>query len=98
MAKTITAMLGIAINEGAIHSIPAQTYVPDLTGTELGRTPIRALLHMSSGIQFSEDYSGSDDDATLTRLLFGPSRAVQAVARLGPHPAPFGTTRSGSAS
>ena len=76
MAKTITGMLiGIAINEGAIHSIDdlVQTYVPALTGTVLGQTTIRGLLQMSSGIQFGQDYGGSDDDARLTRL---PTRDV----------------------
>jgi CubicO group peptidase (beta-lactamase class C family) len=96
MSKTITAMLiGIAINQGAIRSIDdeAQTYVPELTGTELGQTPIRALLHMSSGIWFNQDYGGSDDDATLNRLLFEPSElsTVQAVARFNTRLVPPGT-------
>ena len=96
MSKTITAMLiGIAINEGAIRSIDdeAQTYVPELAGTELGQTPIRALLHMSSGIQFNQDYGGSDDDATLNRLLFEPSdlSTVRAVARFNTRLVPPGT-------
>lgn len=66
MAKTITGLLvGIAVSEGAIRSIdqPAADYVPSLTGTEYGRTPIRALLHMSSGVAFRETYDGSDDSA-----------------------------------
>jgi CubicO group peptidase (beta-lactamase class C family) len=52
MAKSITAMLiGIAIGEGAIKSVDdaAETYVPGFTDTEYGKTPIRDLLHMSSG-------------------------------------------------
>ncbi len=82
MAKTVTAMLiGIAVQEGAIHSIDdaAQAYVPKLTGTELGRTPIRALLHMTSGIEFRQDYSGANDDARLNEYLFarsGPDTAT----------------------
>lgn len=58
MAKTITGLLvGIALSEGAIHSLDdvAATYVPELQGTEYGSTPIRALLHMSSGVAFSEE-------------------------------------------
>lgn len=46
MAKTVVAMLvGIAIDEHAIRSVddPADAYVPELAGTEPGRTPIRAL-------------------------------------------------------
>lgn len=93
MAKTITAMLvGIAISEGAIHSVDdlAQTYVPELMGTEIGATPIRALLHMASGIDFTEDYGGADDNAKLTHLLFGKDKVstVEAVSRFNKRIAP----------
>ncbi|MDE2379970.1 serine hydrolase, partial [Bradyrhizobium sp.] len=73
MAKTVTAMLiGIAVADGAIKSIDDEvaTYVPSLAGTEYGRTPIRALLHMSSGVDFKEVYDGQDDIARLGRDLF----------------------------
>jgi CubicO group peptidase (beta-lactamase class C family) len=63
MAKTITAMLvGIAIDEGRIRSINDRpdTYVPELAGTEYGRTPILHLLTMSSGVKFIENYFSLD--------------------------------------
>ena len=69
MAKTVTSMLiGIAIAEGRIRSVddPAAAYVPPLVGTEYGRTPLRHLLQMSSGVRFVERYTGQDD---LARLL-----------------------------
>ena len=56
MAKTITGLLvGIAVSEGAIRSIdqPAADYVPSLTGTEYGRTPIRALLQCRRAWRFA---------------------------------------------
>lgn len=95
MAKTITGMLiGIAVNEGAIHSIDdlAQTYVPALNGTVLGQTAIRALLQMTSGIQFGQNYGGSDDDAKLTRLLFSRSdlSTSQAISEFNVRAAPPG--------
>jgi CubicO group peptidase (beta-lactamase class C family) len=85
MAKTIVAMLvGIAVREGAIRSIdqPAQDYVPALAGTEYGETPIRALLHMASGVAFKEVYDAPGDNERLNRLLFGPDNPgpAQAVA------------------
>ena len=84
MAKTITAMLlGIAVEEGRIRSIdePVAAYVPDLAGTEYGKTPIRALLHMASGVAFRETYDGNDDIAKFNRALFstsspGPAKAA----------------------
>ena len=59
MAKTVTAMLiGIAIDEGRIRSVDdlAAAYVPELAGSEYGRTSLRHLLQMSSGVRFNEDY------------------------------------------
>jgi len=59
MAKTILGLLiGIALKEGALRSIddPAESYLPKLEGSEYGRTPIKALLQMASGVAFNEDY------------------------------------------
>ena len=78
MAKSITAMLiGIAIGEGAIKSVdnPAETYVPGFKDTEYGKTPIRDLLHMSSGVEFGETKEGQRD---LDRLW------IDMVLGLGP--------------
>ena len=72
MAKTITAMLiGIAAADGAIKSIDDEvaTYVTGLAGTEYGKTPIRALLHMSSGVEFKETYDGQDDVARESKRI-----------------------------
>src|SRR5215510_9291227 len=65
MAKSIVGLLiGIALREGAIRSLDdqAEVYVPGLRDTEYGRTPIKALLLMSSGVAFSEDYVNSTSD------------------------------------
>jgi CubicO group peptidase (beta-lactamase class C family) len=68
MVKSIMGMLiGIAISEGAIKSVDdtPDSYVPGFKDTEYGRTPIRALLHMSSGVDFGEE---RDDGRDLNRL------------------------------
>ena len=93
MAKTITAMLiGIAAADGAIKSIDDEvaTYVTGLAGTEYGKTPIRALLHMSSGVEFKETYDGQDDVARLGRDLFGQpgKNPVVSVAQFNTRVAP----------
>lgn len=96
MAKTVTAMLvGIAIAEGHIRSVDDQaaTYVPELAGTEYGRTSLRHLLQMSSGVRFREDYSGNDDSITLvmnTYLLRGVG-GPSAVMSFNERTAPAGT-------
>ena len=64
MVKSITGLLiGIAIGDGAIKSVDdtAETYVPGLKGTEYGATPLRALLHMSSGVDFGEEQDKGRD-------------------------------------
>jgi CubicO group peptidase (beta-lactamase class C family) len=64
MVKSITGLLiGIAVSEGSITSVDdtAETYVPGFKGTEYGRTSIRDLLHMSSGVEFREEEEGSRD-------------------------------------
>jgi hypothetical protein len=75
MAKTIAAMLiGIAISDGAIRSVDdtAATYVPGFRGSEYGNTPIRDLLHMSSGVDFGEDkYDGRDLDRLWIDMVRG---------------------------
>lgn len=94
MAKTVIAMLlGIAVSEGAIRSIDqsAADYVPELGGTEFGRTAIRDLLHMASGIAFREVYDGSDDAAALNRMLASGIAPARAVARFNTRDVPAGT-------
>jgi CubicO group peptidase (beta-lactamase class C family) len=77
MAKTIVAMLvGIALAEGKVQSLDdrAEKYVVALKGTPYGETPIRHLLTMSSGVRFTEMYTGDDDLAMLVRRsLLGES-------------------------
>jgi len=87
IAKTIVSLLiGIAVKDGAIGSINdlAETYVPSLKNTEYGRTPIKALLQMSSGVSFSEAYADATSDIwTLARLTLGqdPGGSLEAVKR-----------------
>ena len=93
MAKTITAMLiGIAIADNKIKSIddPVSAYVPGLANTEYGGTSLRALLHMSSGVSFSENYDGADDVSRLGRDLFlAPGKdPVASVAQFNTRVAP----------
>ena len=87
MAKTIVGLLiGIAVEEQSIRSIDdlAEAYVPGLKGTAYGRTPIRALLQMRSGVAFREDYADTASDIyTLARLTLeqDPGGSLAAVKR-----------------
>jgi CubicO group peptidase (beta-lactamase class C family) len=71
MAKTVIGLLiGIAVKDGAIRSVddPAEVYVPGLKGSEYGRTPIKALLQMASGVTFSEVYTDLDPAGSLAAV------------------------------
>jgi CubicO group peptidase (beta-lactamase class C family) len=98
MAKSITAMLiGIAIGDRAIKSVDdaAVTYVPGFKDTEYGKTPIRDLLHMSSGVEFGETKDGQRD---LNRLwvemvlgLGSTKGTINSIVRFNRRIAPPGT-------
>ena len=100
MAKTVTAMLvGVAIAEGRIRSVddPAAVYVPGLAGTEYGRTSLRHLLQMSSGVRFVEDYSTPGSDIRrLGAATFGQggTGGVDAVTPFNVRAVPSGTKYS----
>ena len=64
MTKSLIGLLiGMAIADGLIKSVDDQPekYVPGLKGTEYGQTPIRDLLHMSSGVDFGEERDNGKD-------------------------------------
>ncbi len=60
----ISAMIGIAVDEGHIASIEetVDTYAPELKGSGYGGVRIKDVLQMSSGIAFNEDYADFDSD------------------------------------
>ncbi len=81
MAKTVTGMLtGIAHAKGVIASLddPAGRYWPEIAHSEYGRTTIRQLLRMSSGVAYSERYDGKDDHSKFTQVLGAPQNRGQA--------------------
>ena len=97
MVKSITGLLiGIAIADGAIKSVDdtAETYVPGLKGTEYGATPLRALLHMSSGVDFGEE---RDEGRDLDRLWIdmvrgtGSKGTIASITQFNRRIAPPGT-------
>ena len=72
MAKSITSLLvGIALDEGKIQSLddPASKYVPAIADSAYGAISLRHLLRMSSGMLYSENYSGRDDNARMSEYL-----------------------------
>jgi CubicO group peptidase (beta-lactamase class C family) len=84
MAKSVTSLLvGIALDKGVIASLdePAQKYAAELAGSAYGATPLGHLLHMSSGLTFTERYDGADDVARMSRAAATGSPPVLDVLR-----------------
>jgi CubicO group peptidase (beta-lactamase class C family) len=100
MVKSITGLLiGVAIAEGSIKSVDdtPETYVPGFRGTEYGKTPIRDLLHMSSGVDFGEDRDGGSDLNQLWRDMVAGSPlshkgTIHSITRFDRRIAPAGTS------
>lgn len=99
MAKSITGILvGLAVADGAIGSTndTPERYVPGFKGTEYGRTPIRDLLHMSSGVDFGEERDGGRDLNRLWRdMVIGGSMfkkgTINSITQFNHRIAPPGT-------
>ena len=99
MVKSIMGILiGIAISEGAIKTVDdtPDMYVPEFKGSQYGRTPIRDLLHMSSGVDFGEERNGGRD---LNRLWsdmiagswIGNKGTINSIVQFNRRIAPAGT-------
>lgn len=95
VAKSIVATLvGFAISDGLIESVdqPISAYLPELAGTGYDGVPIKAVLQMSSGVDFTEDYGGGSSD--FMRLwndvvAYQRVRLAEAVAGAKPGVPPF---------
>ena len=60
LAKSfVSAMVGIAIEEGKIRSVdqPVTDFIPELADTGFRKVTLKDLLEMRSGIRFNEGYS-----------------------------------------
>jgi CubicO group peptidase (beta-lactamase class C family) len=79
MAKSyVSALFGIAIEEGYIKSInqTVDEYLPVLKGSGYDNVKIKDVLQMSSGVKFNEDYSDpkSDINRYWEGFVFGGSQ------------------------
>src|SRR5271157_5722693 len=61
----ISAMIGIAVSEGAIHDIhqPVTDYLPEMKDPGFHNVTLEDLLTMRSGIKFNEGYSNPFGEA-----------------------------------
>jgi len=73
MSKSvISALFGIAIEEGVINSIEETVtdYLPEFAGTGYDGVRIKDVLQMSTGVGFNEDYSDFNSDINIMGRYF----------------------------
>jgi CubicO group peptidase (beta-lactamase class C family) len=58
----VSTLVGFAVGDGLIRSLedPVTDYLPELKGSGYDGVPIKAILQMSSGVAFKENYEDSN--------------------------------------
>ena len=74
----ISALIGIAVEEGHIQSIeePITKYTPSLLGSAYDNVRIKDVLQMSSGASWNEDYSDSKSDVMRFARAFATGASI----------------------
>ena len=78
----VSALIGIAIEDGLIDSIadPITKYVPELVGTGYDGTTIEDILTMSSGVGFTEDYGDLMSDVNRMSMTIAGEGSLDGFA------------------
>jgi len=78
----VSALVGIAIEEGLIDSVtdPITKYVPELAGSAYDGVRIKDILQMSSGARWNEDYSDPESDVMRYVYAFGNGESLNEFA------------------
>ena len=78
----LSALMGIAIEEGFIKSIdePVSDYAPELKKSGYNGVSIKNVLQMSSGVRFDEDYSAFNSDINRMGRTIALGASINAFA------------------
>lgn len=89
----VSALVGIAVDEGKIDSIqdPVTKYVPELTGSAYDGVSIKDILQMSSGARWNEDYSDQESDINRFGRIFALGGSLNEFASTLENQRPAGT-------
>ncbi|MFT7685464.1 MAG: CubicO group peptidase (beta-lactamase class C family) [Candidatus Azotimanducaceae bacterium] len=79
----ISALVGIALDEGYIDSIedPITKYDPSLLGSAYDNVRIKDILQMSSGARWNEDYSDQESDIARLGLTLATGGSFDEFSR-----------------
>lgn len=78
----LSAVFGIAVHEGKIASLrdPVDNYVPALSDSAYAGVAIEDVLHMSSGVEFNEDYFDFNSDINRMGRVLALGTSMDAFA------------------
>jgi len=78
----VSALIGIAIEDGLIDSIddPITKYVPELVGTGYDGASVSDILTMSSGVGFTEDYGDLMSDVNRMSMTIATNGSLDDFA------------------
>jgi CubicO group peptidase (beta-lactamase class C family) len=78
----VSALIGIAIDEGAIASVedPVSRYAPELAGGGYDGMRLKDVLQMSSGVRWNEDYSDPGSDIASYARVMDAGGSIDAFA------------------
>ncbi|WP_051238680.1 serine hydrolase domain-containing protein [Gaetbulibacter saemankumensis] len=85
MSKSVvSALIGIAIEEGDIKSVQntVTEYLPEFEGTGYDGVQIKEVLQMSSGVRFNEDYSDFFSDINIMGRYFAIGKPMRKFAKI----------------
>ncbi len=84
MSKSVvSALIGIAIEEGYIKSVESTVteYLPEFVETGYDNVQIKDVLQMSSGVRFNEDYSDFNSDINIMGRYFAIGKPLRKFAK-----------------
>ncbi len=89
----VSALIGIAIEEGHINSIndSVYQYVRELKGSAYENVSIKNLLQMSSGVSWNEDYSDRNSDINRFGRTLALGRSFESFIKTLKYDKPQGT-------
>jgi CubicO group peptidase (beta-lactamase class C family) len=86
VAKSFTSTLvGLALSDGNLKSIddPVTAYLPELKGSGYDDVPVKDILQMSSGVNFTEEYNNGTSDVNVmwNKTMVNESESIADYAR-----------------
>ncbi len=89
--SVVSALMGIVVDQGLVEiNRPVDTYVPELADSGYAGVPVKAVLQMSSGVTWDEDYSAFYSDINRMGRAIALGGSLDEMAAQVPNGGPAG--------